>query len=498
MCERCGSGRGTGSPFVREQGACPRIHRMGRRAFLATLAAVPGCARALFDRIAKPETAGPRADWPMPGHAAVPTVEAAFVHRKRADLKFAWPGGAYDVDAEQARFTALLAHAAKQVGVKLNLRDGFITDAAGSAAFVQQVAEAKPDAALVLLLDRHGVAWSTATRAAETGVPTVVFAPVGAAFTSNVLPLAHRPGVCVVSSLDFQGVRDGLKMVKARRQMADSRALVFRGAKEEDERQLPELGTTLRILPTAAFVEEFRRTPADDAVRAVARQFVRRAARVVEPTEADLVASCRTYFAALRLMARERADAITMDCLGPASQRLIPVPCFAWAMLNDAGIPAACEADLNALATLMLLRYLRDRPGFQQDPVPDTALNALIGSHCVCPTRLRGFAQPPHPFEIRSHHSGTGVAIRTLWRVGEPVTIVQFVGTKKLLLGTGRVLNNVPIPPAGGCRTAVTVTVEGLRDAADAKGFHQVFFAGDHARLLRAYAQMYGIQIEAV
>jgi hypothetical protein len=463
----------------------------------AALAGLPGCMRAALDGLGATPTASSPKGWPMPGHAAVPTVEAAFVHRKREDLKFAWPGGAYDVDGEQARFTRLLAEAAKGVGVKLNLRPGFISDAAASAEFAQRVGETKPDAALVLLLDRHGVAWATATKTAETGVPTIIFAPVGAAFTTNTAPLAHRPGVCVVSSLDFQGVRDGLKMVKAHRQMADSRALVFQGVLGNEAR-MPDLGTTLRLLPTSAFVEEFRKTPADAEVRALARDFVRRARRVVEPSEKDIVESCRTYFTALKLLAREQADAITMDCLGPASRFEIPVPCAAWATLNDEGIPAACEADLNALPTLILGHYLLGRPGFQQDPVPDTALNALIGSHCVCATRLRGIGQHPEPFEIRSHHSGTGMALRTLWKEGEPVTIAQFAGTKKLLLASGKVLNNVPIPPAGGCRTAVTVSVDGLRDATDAKGFHQVFYYGDHTRLLRAYGQLYGIGIEAV
>jgi len=471
---------------------------VGRRAFLAALAALPACSRAFLGRVGETDAARRLTEWPQPGHAAVPTVAAAFIHRRWADLKFAWPGGAYDVDLERRRYTGLLTEAAREIGVRIELREGHIRDAAESAAFVQQVADSRPDAALALLLDRHGVAWSTAAKLGETGVPTLVFAPIGAAFTSNVAPLAHRPGVYVVSSLDFGCVWDGLRMVKAHRQMADSRALVFRGAKEEEEKRLPDLGTTLRVLPTSAFVEEFRRTPVDPQVREVTRQFVRRARRVVEPSESDLLNSCRTYFTALRLMARERADAITMDCLGPASQGLIPVPCFAWAMLNDAGLPAACEADLNALPTLMLARYLCNRPGFQQDPVPDTSLNALVGSHCVCPTRLCGLDQPPHPFEIRSHHSGTGVAIRTFWGPGGPVTIVQFVGTRRLLLASGVVLNNVPIPPAGGCRTAVTVGVAGLRDAVDAKGFHQVFLCGDLAYLFRAYAQLYGIEVQPV
>ena len=69
--------------------------------------------------------------------------------------------------------------------------------------------------------------------------------------------------------------------------------------------------------------------------------------------------------------------------------------CLAWARLNDERIPAACEADIGAMACHVLVQYLFDRPGFQQDPVAETAREAIIGAHCSCATRLGGFDQPP-------------------------------------------------------------------------------------------------------
>ena len=72
--------------------------------------------------------------------------------------------------------------------------------------------------------------------------------------------------------------------------------------------------------------------------------------------------------------------------------------------MNDDRIPAACEADTGAVASHIIVQYLFDRPGFQQDPVADTLNNAIIGAHCSCPTRLNGFDRPPEPFDLTHHH----------------------------------------------------------------------------------------------
>ena len=50
-------------------------------------------------------------------------------------------------------------------------------------------------------------------------------------------------------------------------------------------------------------------------------------------------------------------------------------------------------------------------------------------------------------------------------------------------------------PPAGGCRTSVETDVDDVPEAADVRGFHQVFMYGDeHARQLRAFCQMAGLK----
>ena len=74
------------------------------------------------------------------------------------------------------------------------------------------------------------------------------------------------------------------------------------------------------------------------------------------------------------------------------------------------------------------------------------------------------------------------------------MTIAGFTVADKMLIYSGKVLGNVSIPPAGGCLTSVIVKVDDIPDIVDVQGFHQIFFYGNHARQLRAYCQMFGIQ----
>jgi len=468
-------------------------YAVGRREFLLSLpGARLGIELAISEREPAPDAKQRQILSWGPGHKATPRMKAVFVRRKE-EYDFFWPGQGYDGEAARRDYTEKIVQAAREIGIDLVLEGQIIHSIEQAHEFAAGLTEQKFDAALVVLLDRQQHAWPTAHRVAETEIPTIVFAPIGAAFTTNVQPLARKPGIFVVSSLDFGGVGYGMKMIKAAKQMRESRLIILRG-NEESESEVEKLGTELRTLPVQTFVRLYKETGVADEVEKIARYYTNRARKVVEPSWEDMLNAAKTYIVARNILEKENGDAITMDCLGPASRREIPVPCLAWAKLNDEGTPAGCEADLYPTLTLMLVRHLFDKPGFQQDPVPETVINALIGSHCVCATRLDGFSKRPAPFNLRSHHSDTGVTVRPIWRKGQRVTIAQLTGPDKMLISSGTVLDNVWSPPAGGCRTAVMVKLDGVSDATQFPGFHQIFFYGDHAADLKAYCQMFGIE----
>ena len=153
---------------------------------------------------------------------------------------------------------------------------------------------------------------------------------------------------------------------------------------------------------------------------------------------------------------------------------------------------------------MIMVQYLFGRPGFQQDPVADTSDDAIIGAHCSCPTRLNGFDNSPEPFDLVHHHGNRDAVPQTLWQKGMRVTSVDVLPNFKtdkpsrVLISAGTVLENMEVPPSGGCVVSVKVKFDGNQEVLSFPGFHQVFFYGDYKEKLRDFCQLYKIEAQVV
>jgi len=54
---------------------------------------------------------------------------------------------------------------------------------------------------------------------------------------------------------------------------------------------------------------------------------------------------------------------------------------------------------------------------------------------------------------------------------------------------------NIDTPPSGGCRTSVELTVDGVADSRDTKGFHQLLIYDNLELPFKAYCQLAGIKV---
>jgi hypothetical protein len=440
-----------------------------------------------------------------PASRYVPRIHAAFVRRK-GEYGMLWPGAIYDGERALREYRAAIDRSAASLGLQISVRPEPIHSLAEAEAWLAEAKSANPDGLLVVLLDRQQHAWPTAVKAADSGIPTVVFSPVGTSFTTNTVGLADRQGVFIASTTDFKQAHFGLKMLRARALVREMRFVVLRGATRSDA-QVPHFGTKLRYVPASSFIEEYQQTPLTPAMERMAAEYMRRARRVNGATRQDVLAGIKSYLTAARFLQREEADGITMDCLGALGNQPVSLPCIAWSRMLDDGIPAACEADLGAAVTHALVQLLFDRPGFQQDPVAETQRECLIGAHCSCPTRLHGFTAKPEPFDLVHHHGNRDAVPRTIWREGQRVTLADVllpsehtdkqasgeVARPKMVIGTGSVVDNVSVPPAGGCVVSVMLKMDGTPDLLAYPGFHQLFFYGDFKKELVAYCRLDGI-----
>ena len=469
--------------------ACPFM--LSRRSFLAT-AGTWGLATkvGVFDFAASLFAAEPQS-------AKRPLIQAVFVRPNVDGYWMGWPGAAYDIKARQADYTRTLTEAAGKFGIQLEVRPEPLDTEGAVNGYLEQVKKQPPDG-IVLISMSLNQSWPHIDNIARNRgkVPVIVFSPMGTSFTGHLQGTRNIDGVYVAATQDIEWLTFGMKMFKTMSEMRNTRLCILAGDKVED-RPLEVIGTTLHYIPRNRLPEELKKVEETDQVRTIADYYTKNAKKIVEPTKQDILNAAKNYVAARRIMEAEKCQGISVDCLPLVENRLIPCPpCIAWLRLNDEGSVGACEAEWNSAISLRLTSLLFDRPGFMQDPAPNTVNNTLMGAHCSCPTKLDGFDKPAEPFILRSHsESNTGVVPQVLWRIGQKVTIMKFEGPGTIILGTGRVLRNIETPPSGGCRTSVELELDNVADCRDTKGFHQLFIYGDLEPGFKAYCQLAGIKV---
>jgi hypothetical protein len=468
---------------------CP--FTLNRRHFLAGAGAMAMAVKTgLLDFASSLFAAQPR----TPGQ---PLVRVVFVRPDVDSYWMGWPGAAYDIKARQRQYTEILTSAAEQFGVRLDINPVPLHDESAVNRCLERLKNQPPDGLVVVSMSLNQ-SWPHINRIAKDRgkIPTIVFSPMGTSFTAHLQGTRNIDGVYVAATQDLDWLNFGIRMFRTMHDMKNTRLCIVQGEKTRD-RKLNVIGTTLHYIPRARYPKEFRKVSTSDEVRELAEFFTKNAKKIVEPTKQDVINAAKNYVLAKRIMAAENCQGISVDCLPLVQNRLIPAPpCMAWLTLNDEGLVGACEAEWNSSISLRLTSLLFDRPGFMQDPAPNTVNNTLMGAHCSCPTRLDGFDKPPAPFILRSHsESMIGVAPQVLWREGQKVTVMKFQGPESIILGTGRMLRNIDTPPAGGCRTSVELEMDDIPDCRDTKGFHQLFIYGDLEMPFKAYCQLAGIKV---
>jgi hypothetical protein len=483
----------------------PSLNQWSRRHFLLALGGtalapelLPGAFARAIDRDRRIVLAGPGAKY-------VPRIHAAFV-RRQGEYGMLWPGAIYDGEKAARDYRDQILAAERDLGLKVTLRPEPIYSLAEADAWLAEAKADRPDGLLIVTMDRQQHAWPTATKAIDSGIPTVVFSPIGTSFTTNTSTPAQKTGGFICSTSDFTQARYGLKMIRAGAKLREMRFIVIKGNQRSDTR-VDQFGTRLRHVPATSFLDEYNRTPMTDEIQTMASDYLKSARRIVGATRDDLLNGIKSYIVARNMLEREEGDGITMDCLGALGKTKVSLPCIAWSKMLDRGIPAACEADVGAALTHALVQLLFDRPGFQQDPVAETARECLIGAHCSCPTRLNGFEQAPERFDIMHHHGARDAVPRPYWRTGQRVTVADVILPVKkdpakdgpaagpqMVIGTGSVADNVAVPPAGGCVVSVMVKLDTQPDLLSYPGFHQLFFYGDFKKELLAYCRLFGVQ----
>ena len=231
--------------------------------------------------------------------------------------------------------------------------------------------------------------------------------------------------------------------------------------------------------------------------QAAAAEFTRGALKVIEPSSQEITGALRFYLAVSTMLEQEKANAITIDCLGGFKRGdLTDYPCVAWSKLNDRGLYGVCEGDVLSTMSQLLLTSFSGKPGFVSDPVFDTSRNEIIHAHCVAATAMQGIGGPSSPYIIRSHmEDNKGVSMQVMLPIQDTITVCKFLDPATFGVSTGEVMGNVDNPR--GCRTKIRTRVANARKMLEGYrgALHRVIFYGDYLRPIDQMSHLMGFKV---
>lgn len=235
----------------------------------------------------------------------------------------------------------------------------------------------------------------------------------------------------------------------------------------------------------------------DADAKAEAQRWISGAKEVREPSEEEIVKSCRLALAFERLLDEEEATTITVDCYGTMYRKLPAFPCIGFTRLNDMGLAGICESDLRSAMTFITLQGLCGRPGFISDPTMDVSNDTIILAHCLGSTKMDGPAGEQSPYRIRTiMERQEGAVTQVEMHIGKPVTQALLANADRCLYFTGKIVD-VPITERG-CRTKITVQIDGDSEKLWrnwTEGLHRVTCYGDVSNDLERFCRFKKIEL---
>jgi hypothetical protein len=347
----------------------------------------------------------------------------------------------------------------------------------------------QPDGLLVFNLT--STLTSHIERLASSGLPTVLFSQPYSGHDWSVVPELRAKGhriLCLATS-DFNEMQSAFSLIRTAHLMRDTRIIYVNTSPFNPQaaaRVKERFGAEVLHVGPDRVNAAYQSVEAAAALKD-ARAWITGALRVVEPSERDIADSSRLYLALRRIMEEERANAVTINCLGLFSQKRLPAyPCLAFCKMNDLGMVGVCEGDMDSTLTQLMFTYAFGVPGYVSDPVIDTSTNTVIHAHCVAATRMDGPGGERSPYIIRSHmEDNKGASLQVKMRTGQVITMAKLIRQETMLISTGTITGN---PESDrGCRTKIATRVTDARKLLEGYegGLHRVIFYGDRVRTIR-------------
>ena len=203
--------------------------------------------------------------------------------------------------------------------------------------------------------------------------------------------------------------------------------------------------------------------------------------------KSDMLAADKTYAAIKKICQDERLDAMTIRCFDIV-KACNTTSCLALAKLNDEGIVAGCEGDMQTLMTMVLAKKLCNEPAFMANPSILTDTTTMF-AHCTVPLSMC------FRTTMRTHfESGIGVAVQGDMPLTD-YTIMKWGGRRldKFFVTEAKAIENQYSEHF--CRTQIMLDVN-LKPYLLHRtiGNHHVIIRGRHAAEIRRFMKENGIK----
>lgn len=335
----------------------------------------------------------------------------------------------------------------------------------------------------------------------ELGVPVMVFSPLYAGHEWHIIAPLQRAGykIDVLPSGDYADLATCIRPFRAIHRLQEAKVLYLQGGECDPhyvEAIRNKFGTEIKTIYIEALESAYKAVP-DDAAKTEGEWWLKNAEKTVEPKPEEVVEAARMYLAMKQLLQDEKADAITINCLGMGLiQRKMAYPCIGFSKLSGEGLGGVCEADIKSTMTHLLFMYLTGKPGFISDPVVDLSNNTIIHAHCVSPIKMDGIDGEQCPYIIRNHHEdGRSVSLQVKMRIGEPITMARLIGSDILLYSMGEIVENPTMDR--GCKTKIRTKVKDAQKILGnySCGLHRVIFYGEHSADVKRFCRFKDIRL---
>ena len=233
-------------------------------------------------------------------------------------------------------------------------------------------------------------------------------------------------------------------------------------------------------------VAEYANALSDDEVGEAAAKLAGQALACREASADDMLKAMKIYKAVKRIAEEERLSALTLSCF-----KLIELTgstgCMALSLLNDEGIIAGCEGDLQSVFTMLVVKTLTGKGAFMANPsMINARTNEIVLAHCTV-----GLKQT-EKFILRSHfETEQSIGIQGLLPTGD-VTIVKCGGEclDEYYLTTGTLTENTNY--INMCRTQVRVRLNSPADyfLKNPLGNHHILLHGNYETIFNEFFQV--------